>query len=349
MNTLINDDRGTSSPSRPFELPASNQRLLGPPHPANTVLPLALRPSPSTPKPTLEAVLTTIHTLQKEHHLTKHLSCHGALLFRNLPIHNAEDFSAFAQAFNFAPHEIIGIVVDRPVLAPNSLTHQNTSFSTGTAPPPPEGSGGETPLSSSLELFRRAQREIPSFIDNIAEKGILSRAFGKEWVAGDDEATKRRKVEAQIRRYGRGEHTTWEWLQDGSGRMKLVLEHRLPAIRTQPGRNLPALFTGLAAYWKRVQVADARGKGTRQLFGDGSPIPEEDLEALASITGEIRVLHRWVECDVLVIDNLVAQHGREPWRGEQADRIVLASLFDGPVVPGAYGFGDWAQVVQAAD
>ena len=46
---------------------------------------------------------------------------------------------------------------------------------------------------------------------------------------------------------------------------------------------------------------------------------------------------------------VVAQHGREPWEGEQTDRVVLASLFDGPFVPGAYGFGDWTQVAQALD
>lgn len=52
---------------------------------------------------------------------------------------------------------------------------------------------------------------------------------------------------------------------------------------------------------------------------------------------------------MLVYDNIIAQHGRQPCEGEQSDRIVLASLFDGYRVPGAYRFGDWAQVVQAHD
>ena len=49
-----------------------------------------------------------------------------------------------------------------------------------------------------------------------------------------------------------------------------------------------------------------------------------------------------------LFDNVIAQHGRQPWGGEQADRVVLASLFDGQV-PGAYCDEDWAQVVQALD
>lgn len=223
-------------------------------------------------------------------------------------------------------------------------------------------SGGETPMASSLELFRRVQQEIPDFIAQLAEKGILSRvtykvdkqsaggstlkqAFGKAFQDGDDAATKRAKIEAQIRRYGRGAHTTWEWLDGG-----VVLTHRLPAIRTQPGTNLPTLFTGLAASTRiaRARVS-SRQDTSQQLFGDGTPIPDEYLDRLKEIADEIRVLHKWQRGDVLVYDNVIAQHGREPWQGEQADRVIMASLFDGEQVPGAYNDEDWAQVVQALD
>jgi len=128
------------------------------------------------------------------------------------------------------------------------------------------------------------------------------------------------------------------------------LTHRLPAVRTQPETNLPTLFTGLAAYYNNLQANNAaRRNVTQQLFGDGTPIPEKYLAHLAKITEEIRVLHKWQEGDVLVYDNIIAQHGRQPWEGKQSDRIVLASLFDGDKVPGAYGFGESAQVVQALD
>ncbi|RAK77733.1 Clavaminate synthase-like protein [Aspergillus fijiensis CBS 313.89] len=370
-----------------FELSASNQRSLGPPHPQGTVIPLALRPTlHSTSEITLDSIIATIESLQRqENSLTKQLARHGTILFRDLPIRNAEDFSRFAHAFGYKPHEIIGIVVDRPLLAPNVAPANEAPkevliYNHNESPQVPHApeyvffyghrapkQGGESPISSSLELFNRAQREIPEFIDELAEKGILSRvtykveqqfaggstlrqAFGKEFQPGDDEETKRRKVEAQIARYGRGGYTTWEWSKDDDGQTQLVLTHRLPAIRTQPGTNLPTLFTGLTAYWKRWQVnSGARRNDTQQLFGDGTPIPDKYLAHLAKITDEIRVLHRWEKGDVLVFDNIVAQHGREPWQGEQSDRVVMASLFDGAAVPGAYGFGDWAQVVQAAE
>ncbi|XXH02302.1 hypothetical protein Hte_008673 [Hypoxylon texense] len=364
-----------------FDLPPSNQRVLGPPHPEGITMPLALRPSSSDGvELELDAVVKTIKSLQAQGGiLTKKLALHGALLFRGLPIHDANDFSKFALAFD----EIIGIVVDRPLLAPNVAPANASSKETqifshnesDEVPHAPEyvffyghraaKSGGETPMASSLELFHRAQQQMPDFIAQLAEKGILSRityktekqyaggstlrqAFGKHIVDGDDEATRRAKIEAQIARYGRGEHTTWEWTDDDDG--GVVLTHRLPAIRTQPGTGLPTLFTGLGAYSRTARVHGAsRDSTSQQLFGDGTPIPEEYLDKLAEITDEVRVLHKWERGDVLVYDNTIAQHGREPWQGEQADRVVMASLFDGDQVPGAYNSEDWAQVVQAFD
>jgi alpha-ketoglutarate-dependent taurine dioxygenase len=375
---------GASRPSLVFEsfaLPSSNQRELGAPFPSGTVTPLALRPSTYNDVTVdLETVVDTIKSLQSQNGLlTKKLAEHGTLLFRGLPINNAEEFSKFAHAFGYKPHEIIGIVVDRPLLAPNVAPANESPkevliYNHNESPQVPHApeyiffyshkapiKGGETPISSSLELFRRAQQEIPDFIAELAKKGILSRvtyktnaqyvggstlkqAFGKEIQDGDNEATKRTKIEAQIVRYGRGKYTTWEWTDDG-----LILTHKLPAIRTQPNTNLPTLFTGLAAYYKNAQTNGAGRKNpTQQLFGDGTPIPDKYLARLAEITDEIRVLHKWQRGDVLVYDNVIAQHGRQPWEGEQEDRVVLASLFDGNV-PGAYGEGEWAQVVQALD
>jgi hypothetical protein len=118
---------------------------------------------------------------------------------------------------------------------------------------------------------------------------------------------------------------------------------------------LPTLFTGLAAYYRNAQqvasntTSAARAKITQQLYGDGTVIPEHYLRILAEITDDIHVLHRWEQGDVLVFDNVITQHGREPREGEQSDRVVFASLFDGDEVPGPYIDADWARVIQALD
>jgi len=362
-----------------FDLPASNQRMLSTPHPFNTVIPLALRLSNMT-EVKLETINRSIKILQKQDgFFTKKLALHGALLFRGLPIGNSEDFSNFAHAFGYEPHEVIGSIANRPLLAPNvSLASEAPKevliYNHNELPRLPHSPayifffgkeiakiGGETSISSSLELFARAQQEIPEFIEELVSKGVLStitykvgkqfeggttlrEAFGKGIEDHDDEITQRRKIEEQIKRYGRGKHTTWQWIDDG-----LIVTHRLSAIRTQPKTNLPTLFTGLAAYYKSAQLQNDVKRRVTQMYGDGTPIPDHFLAHLAQITDHIRVLHKWEQGDVLVFDNIIAQHGREPWEGEQSDRVVLASLFDGNSLPGGYGPEDWAQMVQLVD
>jgi hypothetical protein len=258
-----------------------------------------------------------LRALQADGTLTTLLAKHGAILLRGVPVSNAEDFSELTHALGFAPHEIIGIVVDRPLLAPNVAPANESAphvliYNHNESPQVPHAPeyvgfyahvaakvGGETPISSSIELFHRAQAEIPDFIDLLAQKGVLSRvtykpeaqykggstlrdAFGKEWVEGDDEETRKRKVEEQIERYGRGEYTTYEWSTDGS----LVLTHRIPALRRHALTGLPTLFTGLAAYLIRART-NPHALVAKQYYGDGTVIEDAYLEKLVEITDNV--------------------------------------------------------------
>jgi len=64
-------------------------------------------------------MISTVESLQSNNTLTRKLAEHGALLFRDLPIHSAEDFSKFGHAFGSKPYEVVGTVIDRPEIAPN--------------------------------------------------------------------------------------------------------------------------------------------------------------------------------------------------------------------------------------
>ena len=360
----------------PFVLPSSNQRALLHPLPTDTVIPLALRAvSQGSTEVDLNAGIEIIKSLQRQNILTKKLSEHGVLLLRGLPIHDAQDFSKVAHAFGYKPHELLGGIAHRPLLAPNvvpanelakeeqiyshsesTITPHSPSYVFFYAHRAPE-KGGEGSVASCLELFQRAQQEMPEFMSELAERGMLytvtyqlgkpatgysalEEAFGRI-DEGLDAKTMRAQVEAQIARYGRGKNTTWQWTDTS-----LILKHRLPALRTHPDTKFPAFFTGIAAYYKIVMANRASGKAfPRQQFGDGTPIPEKYLERLVEITEDIRVLHKWQQGDLLVYDNLLTQHGREPWEGKQEDRVVMASFFDADWVPGSYGSDeDWAQI-----
>lgn len=62
---------------------------------------------------------------------------------------------------------------------------------------------------------------------------------------------------------------------------------------------------------------------TDNYFGDGSPLPRTALDAYRKITSENCVDIKWQKGDVLLVDNLCAQHAR---RAGEAPRIIIVSI-----------------------
>jgi hypothetical protein len=57
-------------------------------------------------------------------------------------------------------------------------------------------------------------------------------------------------------------------------------------------------------------------------YGDGEPIEREALEHIRAVLRAQTVPHRWERGDVVVLDNLLAAHGRLPFTGDR--KIALA-------------------------
>jgi alpha-ketoglutarate-dependent taurine dioxygenase len=64
--------------------------------------------------------------------------------------------------------------------------------------------------------------------------------------------------------------------------------------------------------------------GSYACYGDGSEIPIADLEAVRSAYGISEVLFSWEAGDLLVIDNVLAMHGRKPFEGERKVLVAMA-------------------------
>lgn len=58
------------------------------------------------------------------------------------------------------------------------------------------------------------------------------------------------------------------------------------------------------------------------VFGDGTPIPEADLIAVRDAYAAASTRFDWREGDLLVVDNMLAAHGRDPFVGSR--RILVA-------------------------
>ncbi|GAA0431820.1 hypothetical protein GCM10009094_40470 [Massilia aurea] len=59
-------------------------------------------------------------------------------------------------------------------------------------------------------------------------------------------------------------------------------------------------------------------------FGDGTSISDEFMAQIRSVLLSNSLLFDWEQGDVLLIDNLLAMHGREPFEGTRITHVYLA-------------------------
>jgi len=130
---------------------------------------------------------------------------------------------------------------------------------------------------------------------------------------------------------------THDWRPNGDLR---VIDD-LPAIVNHPITGEPSWFNqvviqhfnrrnyGPIVYgFRRLLYRDPSGL----LFGDGSPISRDEIHHVMDITERHTVTFPWQAGDVLVLDNRLAAHGRNPYRGERKVYIAMLRSAGRPAV-----------------
>jgi alpha-ketoglutarate-dependent taurine dioxygenase len=219
---------------------------------------------------------------------------------------------------------------------------------------PSVGPGGETPLCDMRKVWRALD---PAVRERFAARGVTNvrNYAGPEGGAWWDPWKLKRWDEMfgttdkdAVTRRAEQEGFTPEW--DGE-RLRLV--NTQPAMKPHPRTGEPVWFNHsqvfhldavpaeygriagrLGARW-HAWGALARGLlGLKRLaqrddeqamhctYGDGSPIPAADMEAVREAIWANLVAIPWQRGDVLAIDNDAVSHGRMPYRGE---RLVVVA------------------------
>jgi Taurine catabolism dioxygenase TauD, TfdA family len=271
---------------------------------------------------------------------------HGAILFRGLPLYTPEDCDAFVTAFgmtNFPYKESLSNAVrvnwTERIFSANEAPPEVTIYfhhemaQTPTFPKKlfffclqPAAEGGETPLCRSDILFERLTERCPKFARDCDEKGLRysnvmpaendpKSGMGRSWKS-TLRAETREEAESRLRDIG----YDWEWLTDGSLRATTPV---LPAVyEVSPGRK--TFFNQLIAAFKGWK--DDRNDPTKAIrFGDGSSLDRDAVNVATKLAYELAFDLPWQRGDAVLVDNLLAMHGRRTFSGT---RKVLASLAD---------------------
>ncbi len=201
----------------------------------------------------------------------------------------------------------------------------------------PSETGGETPVADGREVYARLD---PAIRDRFETRGVTylqhlwdaddSPGVGKSW-QDTFETADRAAVETYLREAG----MEFEWTGLGlrtAATHPAVLEHAVTGETCwhnqadQWHRDIPSVkvsFGGTDDARIDPRTAGVETLGNHVTYGDGSPIDIADLMHVRAVAHACEAVFPWEPGDVLVIDNVMAMHGRKPFTG---DRRVLAAM-----------------------
>jgi hypothetical protein len=191
----------------------------------------------------------------------------------------------------------------------------------------PSPIGGETPLADSrairksidpgvLERFRSRKLRYDRRLDDLSSSAY-------SWQAAF-ETEDRAAVEKYCERGG----VDFRWDGDGS----LLMSEVRPATAIHPKTGDEVWFNQADGFHPSVlgdelyreYVSDPQNARLRLnvFFGDGGQIDIADLEHVRAVIRSEMCVFPWQAGDILVVDNMLACHGRMPFTGER--KIILA-------------------------
>ncbi|GAA4548797.1 TauD/TfdA family dioxygenase [Amycolatopsis samaneae] len=294
----------------------------------------------ATADPALTEFLTTRRAAVREV-----LTHHGAVLLRSFDVEGTGEFERVVRALSGAPLDYTERSSPRTRLSGNVYTstdyppaeeiflHNENSYQARWprtlyfhCAEPPE-TGGATPLAD----IRRVHDAIDSRVraEFARRRWMVVRnfhpGFGTRWDTAFGTAD-RDAVDEYCERNG----LTTEWLDGGGLRTRAVRD----AIHRHPVTGAPVWFNHVAFFHNTTQPEDVRdgllelfdeaNLPTNTYFGDGGRIPDEVVEHLRSCYRAARVRFDYHRGDVLVVDNMRAAHGREPFTGPRRVAVAMA-------------------------
>jgi len=276
------------------------------------------------------------------------LTRHGAILFRDFDLPGPAAFETFAEAISPA---LYGEYGDLPKKEGGRNTYRSTPYperqmilyhneSSHLSRWPrrqfffcelPSVTGGATPIVDCREMLRQLP---PQLVDTFERKQLMyvrtfTRGLDVPWREFFD-TDDRRAVEARCEAAG----VQYEWLPNDELQTRTVC----PAVIVHPLTCERSFFNQVQLHHIACLAPDVRMDlldmvGLERMprhayFGDGSTISDDAIALIGAAYERCAVRFDWRAGDVLMLDNMLVAHARDPYQGPRKIVVAMSELVE---------------------
>ena len=271
---------------------------------------------------------------------------HGAILFRGFNVESVSEFESFAQGISpdlFADYgdlprageggKIYGSTPypsDKAILFHNESSHLHQwPLKIWFFCVQPAQQGGETPIIDCRQAYKIIN---PKLRERLDRKQLM---YVRHYTNGLDVSWQnffRTDDKSIVENYLRQTKIDFEWYDNNS----LITRQVRPALAVHPRTSEPVFFNQIQLHHIAYLDAEVRESllstfGDKKLprnvyYGDGTPIEDSAIAEINEVYQQSQTSFTWQKNDILMLDNMLTAHGRNPYIGDRKLVVAMAEM-----------------------
>ncbi len=278
--------------------------------------------------------------------LEQHLLRHGAILFRGFAVPTVSEFERTAEAicvelfgeYGDLPREELGgrVYGSTPYPADETILFHNESSHMHRWPMliwfycvKAALQGGESPIVDCRQMYQAMDSVVRERFERSGLMYVRNFTDGLDvsWQEFFHTADK-----SKVEQYCRAAGIDFEWKAGGGLRTRQIC----PAVVRHPQTNELVFFNQLQLHHISCLAPAVRESLLSMMkeedlprnvyYGDGAPIEDSVVDYLRELSQKLSVSFPWQEQDILMLNNMLVAHSRNPFVGERKIVVAMGDL-----------------------